>query len=127
MSGKFDLEDFLSQMQQMRKLGPITQLFDMIPGMGKLTQGVDLSNAEQDIKRIEAIIQSMTPEERRNPRLLKASRKRRIARGSGTTVPEVNKLIKQFREMQRMMKQLGRGGRRGRAGMLSRLMGGGPF
>ncbi len=123
LRGEFTLEDFLSQMQQMRKLGPIGQLLDMIPGMGKMTQDVDLSNAEKDMKRIEAIIQSMTPQERRRPKILKASRKRRIAAGSGTTVQDVNALLKQFREMQKMMKQLrgGRGGMRGLGNLLGRM------
>jgi signal recognition particle subunit SRP54 len=121
MSGKFDLEDFLQQMQQIKKLGPLGKIMEMLPGMGQLTQGVDMSNAEQELKRVEAIIYSMTPRERRNPRILKASRKRRIAAGSGTTVQEVNQLLKQFREMQSMMKQMRGGGRRN---MLSNLMGG---
>ncbi|MCP4423443.1 MAG: signal recognition particle protein [Chloroflexi bacterium] len=114
LKGQFTLEDFLKQMQQIKKLGPIGQLMEMIPGMGKMAKDVDLGDAEKDLKRIEAIIQSMTPKERRNPKILKASRKRRVAAGSGTTVQEVNALLKQFREMQKMMKQL-RGGRgRGR-------------
>ncbi len=121
LKGQFTLEDFLKQMQQIKKLGPIGQLMEMIPGMGKMTQDVDLTDAEKDMKRIEAIIQSMTPKERRNPKILKASRKRRVAAGSGTTVQEVNALLKQFREMQTMMKQL-RGGR-GRGGGLGSLLG----
>ena len=125
MSGEFNLEDFLKQMQQIKRLGPIGQLMDMIPGMGKMTQGVDMSGAEQELMRIEAIIQSMTLEERRRPRILKASRKRRVAAGSGTTPQEVNALLKQFREMQKMMKQLrrGRGRSRGLAGLLGGRLG----
>lgn len=122
MKGEFTLEDFLKQMQQVRKLGPIGQLLEMIPGMSKMTKDVDLSSAEKDMKRIEAIIQSMTPQERRNPKILKASRKRRVAAGSGTTVQEVNALLKQFREMQNMMKQLRSGRGRG-SGNLGNLMG----
>jgi signal recognition particle subunit SRP54 len=119
MQGDFNLEDFLKQMQQIRKLGPITQLLEMVPGMNKMTKDVDLSNADADLKRIEAIIYSMTLAERRDPRILKASRKRRIAAGSGTSVQEVNVLLKQFRDMQTMMKQLKKGGRgRGLANML---------
>ena len=118
MSGDFNLEDFLNQMQQIKKLGPIGQLLDMVPGMGKMTQDVDMDDAEKEMKRIEAIIQSMTLEERRNPKLLKASRKRRIAAGSGTRVQDVNALLKQFKEMQRMMKQLKGGKGRGLAKML---------
>jgi signal recognition particle subunit SRP54 len=120
MSGKFDLEDFLAQMQQMKKLGPLGQLLEMVPGFSKMAGDVDLSSAEQDLKRIEAIIQSMTIQERRNPKLIKASRKRRIATGSGTTVQEINALLRQFQEMQGMMKQL----RSGRGNPLARLMGG---
>lgn len=121
MAGEFNLEDFLKQMQQIKRLGPITQLMDMIPGMGKMTKGVDLSGAEHELKRIEAIIQSMTVEERRNPKVLKASRKRRVAVGSGTSVQEVNALLKQFREMQRMMRQVRRGGNRGLSGLFGGL------
>jgi signal recognition particle subunit SRP54 len=112
LSGKFDLEDFLGQMQQLKKMGPMGQLLDMIPGVGKIAGDVDLSGAEGELKRIEAIIRSMTPRERHNPKIIKASRKRRIAAGSGTQVQDVNALLRQFRQMQRMMKQLGRGGRK---------------
>ncbi|MCA9875127.1 MAG: signal recognition particle protein [Anaerolineales bacterium] len=121
MEGKFDLDDFLNQMQQIKRLGPIGQLMEMIPGMGKMAQDVDMSQAEQDLKRIEAIIRSMTLPERRNPKIIKANRKRRIAAGSGTTVQDVNILLKQFREMQNMMKQLRTG--RGRRGLMN-LLGG---
>jgi signal recognition particle subunit SRP54 len=123
MEGKFDLEDFLKQMQQIKRMGPIGQLLEMIPGMGKMTGGVDLSGAEGELKRIEAIIYSMTIKERRNPKIIKASRKKRIAAGSGVTVQEVNQLLKQFREMQNMMKQLRSG--RGRKGLMNMLGGGG--
>jgi len=126
MSGEFNLDDFLNQMQQIKRMGPLGKVLDMIPGMSKMSKDVDLSNAEGELKRVEAIIQSMTPQERKNPKIIKASRKRRIATGSGTTVQEVNALLKQFREMQRMMKQLGKGkgGRRGLGG-LSSLFGAG--
>ena len=120
LKGQFTLDDFLKQMQQVRKLGPIGQLLEMVPGMGKMAKDVDLSDAEKDMKRIEAIIQSMTLGERRNPKILKASRKRRVAAGSGTTVQEVNVLLKQFREMQKMMKQL-RSGRGGLGNLLGRF------
>jgi signal recognition particle subunit SRP54 len=124
MSGEFNLEDFLSQMQQIKKLGPIGKLMEMIPGMNQMAKDVDLTMADSELKRIEAIIYSMTPEERRNPKVLKASRKRRIAAGSGTTVQDVNALLKQFQEMQRMMKQMqsGRGGRG--LGNLTKMLGG---
>ncbi|MGB3713381.1 MAG: signal recognition particle protein [Candidatus Promineifilaceae bacterium] len=112
LSGNFDLEDFLGQMQQLKKMGPMGQLLDMIPGVGKITGDVDLSGAEGELKRIEAIIRSMTPRERHNPKIIKASRKRRIATGSGTQVQDVNALLRQFKQMQQMMKQLGRGGRK---------------
>jgi signal recognition particle subunit SRP54 len=118
LAGDFNLEDFLKQMQQIKRMGPIAQLMDMIPGMGKMTKGVDLSGAEKELKRVEAIIQSMTIEERRNPRILKANRKRRIATGSGTSVQEVNALLKQFREMQRLMGQMKGGRMKGLAGLL---------
>ncbi len=123
LSGKFDLEDFLGQMQQLKKMGPMGQLLDMIPGIGKMVGDVDLSGAEGELKRIEAIIRSMTPAERHNPKVIKASRKRRIASGSGTNVQDVNALLRQFREMQRMMKRLGKGGRkRNLAGLLGGRM-----
>jgi signal recognition particle subunit SRP54 len=105
----FDLEDFLGQLQQVRQMGPLSQILDLLPGLGQLGQGVTPEVTDQQFKRIEAIILSMTPAERRNPRMLNSSRKRRIARGSGTTVQEVNLLLKQFNQMQRMMKQLGKG------------------
>jgi len=123
MEGKFDLEDFLKQMQQIKRMGPIGQLLEMIPGMNKMAGDVDLSGAEGELKRIEAIIQSMTSKERRAPKIIKASRKKRIAAGSGTSVQEVNQLLKQFREMQKMMKQL-RGGGKGRKGLMNMLGGG---
>ena len=118
IEGKFDLEDFLAQMQQIKKLGPIGKIMEMIPGMAQMTKDVDMSDAEKDLGRIEAIIRSMTPAERRNPKIMKASRKRRIAAGSGTTVQEVNQLLRQFREMQTMMKKL----RSGRGGGLQRML-----
>ncbi|GAB4441014.1 MAG: signal recognition particle protein [Chloroflexi bacterium OHK40] len=120
--GKFDFEDFLASMQQMRKLGPLQELLKLIPGMGQLARQEDLID-ERQLKRIEAIIFSMTPLERRNPEIIKQSRRARIARGSGTSEQDVSALIKQFTQMQRMMKQIaggggkpGRGGRGGRGG-----------
>jgi len=121
LSGQFTLEDFLRQMQQVRKMGPIGQLLEMMPGMNKMAKDVDLSNAEKSMKQIEAIIQSMTPYERTHPKVIKASRKRRIASGSGTTVQDVNALLRQFREMQRMMKQLRKGRGRGLGSLLGRM------
>ena len=115
MKGSFDFEDFLSSMQQMRKLGPLQDILKMIPGMGQLGK-IDELVSEKEMKRIEAMIFSMTPQERRNPDIIKGRRRERIAKGSGTEINEVNQLIKQFREMQRMMKQAGKGGGGGRGG-----------
>ncbi|MGD2176551.1 MAG: signal recognition particle protein [Anaerolineae bacterium] len=113
----FDLEDFLEQLEQVKQMGPLTQLLEMIPGMRGLSQQVSAEATDDQFKHIEAIILSMTPQERRNPRIIKGSRKKRIASGSGTSVQEVNVLLSQFRQMQRMMKQLGRG-----HGEMQRLM-----
>lgn len=115
MKGSFDFEDFLSSMQQMRKLGPLQDILKMIPGMGQLGK-IDELVSEKEMKRIEAMIFSMTPQERRNPDIIKGRRRERIAKGSGTEINEVNQLIKQFREMQRMMKQAGKGGGGGKGG-----------
>jgi len=120
VKGEFNLEDFLQQLQQMKKLGPLSQLLDMIPGLSQATKGIAPEVTDGQLKVIEAIINSMTRQERRNPRLINASRKRRIARGSGTTVQEVNALLTQFRQTQRLMKQLG-GGRGKGMGLLSQL------
>ncbi|MEN9938193.1 MAG: hypothetical protein RLZZ387_4772 [Chloroflexota bacterium] len=112
VKGSFDFEDFLQSMQQMRKLGPLNQILAMIPGMGQMARDEELVS-EKELKRIEAIIFSMTPKERRNPDIIKGSRKERIAKGSGTQVQDVTALVNQFRQMQRMMKKLGGGGRGG--------------
>jgi len=114
VKGELNLDDFLKQMQQIKKMGPLTQILDMIPGMNRLSKELQPDVTDQQFKRIEAIINSMTAQERRDPKIINGSRKRRIARGSGTTVPEINDLLNQFRQMQRMMKQLGSGGRSGR-------------
>jgi signal recognition particle subunit SRP54 len=100
-----NLEDFLSQLQQLKKLGPLENLLGMLPGMGNMK---DLSLGDSQMKRVEAIVQSMTREERRRPELLNASRRTRIARGSGTSVSEVNDLLKQFNMMKRMMQDMGK-------------------
>jgi signal recognition particle subunit SRP54 len=105
--GKFDFEDFLNAMKQMRRLGPLQQILGMLPGMSQLK--LEEHVREEDLKHVEAIIQSMTAEERRNPDIIKQSRKERIARGSGTDIDDVNELLRQFREMQHMMKGLMRG------------------
>jgi signal recognition particle subunit SRP54 len=111
LKNQFTLEDFLKQLQQVKRMGSIGQILDMVPGMGRLRQQMNIDNeeAQKQLKKVEAIIYSMTPGERRNPKLLNASRKRRIAAGSGTEVQDINALLKQFREMQRMMKMIGSG------------------
>ena len=105
--GQFDFEDFRDQLQKLQGLGSIQDLLKMVPGMGQLAKQVDAQDVNSDLKQIEAIINSMTTQERRLPNLLNASRRRRIARGSGTTVEAVNQLIKRFRDMQKLMRQAG--------------------
>ena len=108
MKGNFDLEDFLNQLNQIKKLGPLENLLKLLPGAKKM--GLNNVNIDPKImKKTEAIVLSMTPEERRDPSILKASRKKRIADGSGTTVTDVNKLLTQFEEMKKMMKMMGNG------------------
>ncbi|MFN3979711.1 MAG: signal recognition particle protein [Caldilinea sp.] len=107
VEGQFDFEDFLDQLKQVKRLGPITDILGMIPGMNRMVKDIDPMLAQDSLKKTEAIISSMTVQERRYPDILNASRRRRIAAGSGTTVQDVNTLVKQFREMQKMMKQLG--------------------
>ena len=106
--GKFDLEDFLSTMKQIKKLGPLENLIKLIPGAKKMGL-TDVKIDPKQMAHIEAIVLSMTPKERRNPEIIKASRKTRIANGSGTSVQEVNKLLQQFDQMKKMMKQMGNG------------------
>jgi signal recognition particle subunit SRP54 len=117
---EFTLEDFLDQLQQVQKMGPIGQLVSMIPGMGGMAKDAQDAVDRGDLKRTEAIIRSMTRHERRDPTVLNGSRRRRIATGSGTSLTEVNRLVKQFTEMQRLMKQLAGGRGRG-------MLGGVPF
>jgi signal recognition particle subunit SRP54 len=104
----FDLEDFLQQMRQIRKMGPLTQLLDMMPGFNKIAGTPEVAQALQgdQMKHIEALILSMTPKEREHPEIINGSRKRRIARGSGQTVQDVNQLLKSFEQMRQMMKQM---------------------
>jgi signal recognition particle subunit SRP54 len=117
----FTLEDMLEQLQQVQRMGPMGQLVSMIPGLGGLAGEAQAAVDRGEFRRIEAIIGSMTVAERRNPDILNGSRRRRIAGGSGTSLPEVNRLIKQFNDMQKLMKQLsGAGGRRA---MLGGMMG----
>ena len=107
LKGQFNLEDFQSQLKQLRKMGPLSQVMDMLPGgMGQMARNVDPADTERQMKRTEAIINSMTLKERRNPDILNASRRRRIASGSGMEVQDVNRLIKQFRDAQRLMKTI---------------------
>ncbi len=114
--GEFDFEDFLTSLHQMRKLGPLQQIIAMIPGLNQLARNEELLD-ERHVKRVEAIIFSMTPEERRRPEIIKGSRRERIARGSGTSVQEVSQLVKQFQQMQRMMKQLAGKAGKGKGGI----------
>jgi len=114
LSGNFTLEDFVNQLRQVRRMGPMHQILEMLPGsMGQVARSVDPRDAEKQLRQTEAIINSMTVEERRYPDILNASRRRRIARGSGSDVQDVNRLIKQFREVQKMMKTLQKSGGRG--------------
>ena len=105
--GEFTLEDFLTQFQQMRSMGPLQDILAMLPGSGSLLRQVEID--DRDLKRVEAIVQSMTPEERRTPKIIGGSRKRRIASGSGTTPQDVNRVLKQFADAQKMMKTLAGG------------------
>jgi len=115
MQNRFTLEDFRSQLTQVKKMGPIGQLLQMVPGAGQMAGAAQEAVDSGQLKRIEAIIDSMTPDERRRPEIIKASRRRRIATGSGTSPAEVNRLLKQFVEMQRVMKML-QGGKLPRLG-----------
>ncbi|MCF6253566.1 MAG: signal recognition particle protein [Thiomicrorhabdus sp.] len=128
-SGAFDLEDFLEQLQQIKNMGGVGGLMGKMPGMSKIKDQVSGDVAEKEFKRLEAIIQSMTRKERMFPAVIKGSRKRRIAAGSGTQVQDVNRLLKQFTQMQKMMKKVSKGGMknmmRGLAGKLPPGMGGG--
>ena len=117
LKNQFDFNDFLSQLEQIKKMGNVKDLVGMIPGMGKAMKDTDIP--DDAFKGIEAMIHSMTPQERSNPGLLNASRRSRIAKGSGTTVQEVNKLIKQFEEMRKMMKMMSNP--RAMSGMMSQM------
>ena len=139
-NASFDLDDFLNQMRQVKKMGPLTQLLEMIPGMGKALSDPAVKEALEgdQMKHTEAIILSMTMEERHNPDLINASRKKRIARGSGMTVQDINQLLASFKQSQKMMKQMmgmqkAMGGRKGMRGLgsgmggLGGMGGGSPF
>jgi signal recognition particle subunit SRP54 len=116
VKGQFTLDDFVAQMRQMRKLGPLDTIIGMLPGGGQLKQMGAAMPTEKDMAHIEAIILSMTPQERTHPQILDSRRKRRIARGSGRDVQEINQLLKGFEQMQGLMKQL-------RSGRLPRIPG----
>jgi signal recognition particle subunit SRP54 len=123
---EFDFEMYLESMSQMKKMGGLSGLMGLMPGLGmaggKMPE-IDTDAAEQNMKRIEAIIHSMTPKERRNPNLLNPSRKNRIAKGAGVQVSEVNRLVKQFEQTKKLMKQMPgmMGGKRGKRGMFKGL------
>ncbi|HEY5728068.1 MAG TPA: signal recognition particle protein, partial [Acidimicrobiia bacterium] len=119
-TASFDLDDFLDQLQQLRKMGPLQQLVSMLPGAGQMLRDVDID--ERNLSRVEAIIRSMTPVERRDPKAISGSRKRRIANGSGTRPQDVNRVLKQFSEAQKMMKAVA-GGRSPIPGLAAPAMG----
>jgi len=121
---KFDFNDFYGQIQQIKKMGNLKDLAAMIPGVGKQLKDVDID--DNAFKNIEAIIQSMTPKERTNPELLNQSRRMRIAKGSGTNIQEVNRLIKQFDQTRKMMKMVTGAGMRNMMGAMKNMKGGMP-
>ena len=113
--GKFDFEDYLESMKQMKNMGGISSILSMMPGMGSKMGDIESMIDEKQLARTEAIVLSMTPEERRNPKLLNPSRKHRIAKGAGLDIAQVNRFIKQFEQSQKMMKQFGNmGGKKGK-------------
>ena len=125
MEGAFTLDDFLEQMQQLKKMGPLGNLLGMMPGMPKELKGAEIG--DDDLKPVEAIIRSMTLEERAQPQMINGSRRSRIANGSGTSPSDVNRLVKQFSEMQKMMKRFGMSGGQGQEGQASRHGGPAPW
>ena len=119
LKDQFNFNDFLAQIQQIKKMGNLKDLASMIPGVGKAIKNLDIS--DDAFKEIEAIIMSMTPEERDNPQIINGSRRRRIAEGSGSNVAIVNRLLKQFEETRKIMKMMSGGGMRRIAGLMSRM------
>ena len=112
--GNFDLDDLAGQLRQLRRMGGMSSMLGMLPGIGKIKKQIDAANIDESIiKRQEAIIGSMTKAERKNPTLLNGSRRRRVAAGSGTTVPEINRLMKQYQDMSGMMKRMKKLGQKG--------------
>ena len=129
---EFTLEDFREQLRTIRKMGPLESILGMLPGMGNLKQLADQKPDEKQLNRVEAIIGSMTPAERRRHDLINGSRRKRIAKGSGTSVEDVNRLLKQFNEMKKVLQMIGQGGMAGMKGMkgmpkLPAMPGGGGF
>ena len=121
LSGEFTLDDFAKQLKQMKKMGPLGSIMEMLPGQySAVARNVDHREVENQLTTVEAIINSMTMQERRNPKILNASRRRRIAAGSGKTVQDVNRLMKQFQDIQKLLKQLQKTGGRGN---INRLIG----
>ena len=117
--GKFDFEDYLESMKQMRNMGGISSILSMMPGMGAKLGDIESMIDEKQLARMEAIVLSMTPKERQNPKLLNPSRKHRIAKGAGVDIAQVNRFIKQFEQSQKMMKQMqGMMGKKGRRMMM---------
>ena len=119
--GQFTLEDFLEQLRQMKKMGPLESIVGMLPGGSEMLKGADMGKQEKEFRRMEGIICGMTPQERRTPQILNAKRRQRIAKGSGVTVTEVNTLLNKFGEMQQMMKKMGKFQK-----MMARMGGGMP-
>ncbi len=129
-SMEFSLDDFVQQLNQVKKMGPLDQILDMIPGLGGMKKLKDLEVDDKDLVFVEAIIKSMTPWERQNPQEINGSRRRRIAQGSGTSVQEVNRLLKQFEQTKKMMRQLvemGKGAKKGKKNLLGFGKKGSPF
>jgi signal recognition particle subunit SRP54 len=127
LGGSFNLEDFLSQLQQIKRMGPLSQILEMIPGIGQAVRQQNVQIGDDEFKTVEAMIHSMTFEERRHPEIIKPSRRKRIAAGSGTTQAEVNQLLNQFKQMQKMMEQMGNLGGGKRGGKLRGLLSGNPL
>jgi signal recognition particle subunit SRP54 len=114
LKGSFDLEDFLDQLQKIKKMGPLNQILEMIPGIGSQLREAKAQISDDDYKQIESIIQSMTPYERQHPNRIEFGRRKRIAKGAGRNPGDVGQLLKQFEEMQRMMKQFGKMAKKGK-------------
>ena len=128
LKNEFDFDMYLESMSQMKKLGGLSSLMGMMPGMGAKMPEIDTDEAEKSMKRIEAVIHSMTPQERSNPNLLNPGRKNRIAKGAGVDISEVNRLVKQFEQTKKMMKQIpGMGKKKGRRGGFGGMFKGFPM